>query len=121
MPQGFAQNVVVTRDYLARIAHDRPATLKRYAFTGDDRFRADPIERLMCDMALDLSKVARSRSEVGHRRSLAADSLIPDGAVTMDGDERLFVRKGAEFLVRTVASAFDAHLAQSVPTHSRTV
>ncbi|MDH2357802.1 hypothetical protein QCM80_46050 [Bradyrhizobium sp. SSUT112] len=61
MPQGFAQNVVVTRDYLARIAHDRPATLKRYAFTGDDRFRADLIERLMCDMALDLSKVARSR------------------------------------------------------------
>ncbi|MGY4447206.1 coproporphyrinogen III oxidase-like Fe-S oxidoreductase [Bradyrhizobium sp. i1.3.1] len=124
MPQGFAQNVVVTRDYLARIAEDRPATLKGYAFTGDDRFRADLIERLMCDMALDLSKIARShgrnpKSAVVDRSRL--DSLIADGAVTMDGGERLLVRKGAEFLVRTVASAFDAHLARPVATHSRTV
>ncbi|MET4034681.1 MULTISPECIES: oxygen-independent coproporphyrinogen III oxidase [unclassified Bradyrhizobium] len=124
MPQGFVQNVVVTRDYLARIAEDRPATLKGYAFTGDDRFRADLIERLMCDMALDLSKIARShgrnpKSAVVDRSRL--DSLIADGAVTMDGGERLFIRKGAEFLVRTVASAFDAHLARPVATHSRTV
>ena len=47
VPQGFVQNAVSTRDYLARIAEDRLATAKGYAFTGDDSFRADIIERIM--------------------------------------------------------------------------
>jgi coproporphyrinogen III oxidase-like Fe-S oxidoreductase len=40
------------------------------------------------------------------------ESLIADGAVTMT-DDRLSIRDGAEFLVRSVASVFDAHLAHS--------
>jgi hypothetical protein len=32
MPQGFVQNVVATRDYLARIAEDRLTTAKGYSF-----------------------------------------------------------------------------------------
>jgi oxygen-independent coproporphyrinogen-3 oxidase len=36
-------------------------------------------------------------------------------------DGRVFVSNGAEFLVRSVASAFDAHLGRSVTTHSRAV
>jgi len=36
-------------------------------------------------------------------------------------DDRLSVSDGAEFLVRSVASAFDAHLAQYKATHSRAV
>jgi oxygen-independent coproporphyrinogen-3 oxidase len=122
-PQGFVQNAVAWRDYLARVAEDRPATVKGYAFTGDDRFRADIIERVMCDMAVDLSKIARSHGRdpetaIVDRRRL--ESLIADGAVTMAGD-RISVSDGAEFLVRSVASAFDAHLARSVATHSRAV
>jgi hypothetical protein len=52
MPQGFVQNAVATRDYLTRIAEDRLATSKGYMFTGEDRFRADIIERIMCDLAV---------------------------------------------------------------------
>ncbi|MFX6319006.1 hypothetical protein ABTF97_19305, partial [Acinetobacter baumannii] len=48
------------------------------------------------------------------------ESLIADGAITVD-DGRVFVSHGAEFLVRSVAAAFDAHLARSVATHSRAV
>lgn len=123
MPEGFVQNVVTTRDYLARIAEGRLATAKGYAFTEDDRFRADIIERVMCDMAVDLPQICRSH---GTKPELAIidrsriDSLIADGVVTMT-DHRLSVREGAEFLVRSVASAFDAHLAKSVATHSRAV
>lgn len=123
MPQGFVQNVVSTRDYLARIAEDRLATAKGYTFTEDDRFRADIIERIMCDMTVDLPDVSRLHgrdpgSAVVDRSRI--DRLIADGAVTMVGD-RLSVSDGAEFLVRSVASAFDAHLAQSAATHSRAV
>jgi oxygen-independent coproporphyrinogen III oxidase len=48
------------------------------------------------------------------------ESLIADGVVTMI-DHRLSIRDGAEFLVRSVASAFDAHLAHSAATHGRAV
>ena len=123
MPQGFVQNAVATRDYLARIAEDRFATAKGYMFTEEDRFRTDIIERIMCDMAVDLPQISRlhgrdPRVAIVDRSRL--DSLIADGAVTMV-DDRLFVTDDAEFLVRSVASAFDAHLARSAATHSRAV
>ena len=123
MPQGFVQNVVATRDYLARIAEDRLATGKGYAFTEDDRFRADIIERVMCDMAVDLSKIARCHGrdpETAIVDRPRLENLIADGVVTMD-DERISVSDEAAFLVRSVASAFDAHLARSAATHSRAV
>jgi len=45
---------------------------------------------------------------------------VADGAVMLL-DDRLSVSHGAEFLVRSVASAFDAHLARSTAVHSRAV
>ena len=123
MPQGFVQNAVPTRDYLARIAEDRLATAKGYAFTREDRFRADIIERIMCDLAVDLPRVSRLHGR-DHQSAIVdrprIESLIADGAVTMI-DDRLSISDGAEFLVRSVASAFDAHLANSAATHSRAV
>ncbi len=123
MPQGFVQNAVPTRDYLARIAEDRLATAKGYVFTREDRFRADIIERIMCDLAVDLPRVSRLHGR-DHQSAIVdrprIESLIADGAVTMI-DDRLSISDGAEFLVRSVASAFDAHLANSAATHSRAV
>jgi len=123
MPQGFVQNAVSTRDYLARIAEDRLATAKGYAFTTEDRFRADIIERIMCDLAVDLPRVSLLHGR-DHQSAIIdrprIESLIADGAVTMI-DDRLSISDGAEFLVRSVASAFDAHLANSAATHSRAV
>ncbi|QQO24699.1 oxygen-independent coproporphyrinogen III oxidase [Bradyrhizobium diazoefficiens] len=123
MPQGFVQNVAATKDYLAHIAEGRFATRKGYAFTEDDRFRADIIERVMCDMAVDLSKIARSHGRspetaIVDRSRLA--SLIADGVVTMYEDQ-ISISNEAAFLIRTVAAAFDAHLARSAATHSRAV
>ena len=122
-PQGFAQNVVMTRDYLARIAEGRLATAKGYVLTEEDRFRADLIERIMCDMTVDMARIARSHgqdpeSAVVDRARL--ENLIADGVVAM-GHCRISVTNGAEFLVRSVASAFDAHLARSAAIHSRAV
>jgi hypothetical protein len=78
------------------------------------RFRADIIERIMCDLAVDLPRVSRLhgrdlRSAIIDRPRI--ENLIADGAVTMI-DHRLSISDGAEFLVRSVPSAFDAHLAR---------
>jgi oxygen-independent coproporphyrinogen-3 oxidase len=122
-PEGFVQNVVTTRDYLARIADGRLATVKGYQLTDDDRYRADLIERIMCDLNVDLPKISRlhgrdPQTAIVDRTRIAR--LIADGAITLV-DDRLSVRDDAAFLVRSVASAFDAHLAQSTATHSRAV
>jgi hypothetical protein len=34
-------------------------TARGYAFSKEDRFRTDIIERIMCDLAVDLSRVSR--------------------------------------------------------------
>lgn len=121
--RGFVQNAVATRDYLAHIAEGRLATAKGYQLTDDDRYRADLIERIMCDLSVDLPEVSRLHGKdpnaaiVDHAR---IDSLVADGAVMLLGD-RLSISNGAEFLVRSVASAFDAHLAPSTAVHSRAV
>lgn len=123
MHQGYVQNVVATREYLARIAENRLATTRGYAFTQDDRFRADIIERIMCEMTVDLSQVAQKHGRTSDMAIVdrsRLESLIADGAATMIGD-RISVSDGAEFLVRSVASTFDAHLAQSSASHSRAV
>jgi oxygen-independent coproporphyrinogen III oxidase len=47
-------------------------------------------------------------------------AMIDPGTLTVTmTDNRLAVSEGAEFLVRSVASAFDAPLAHSAATHSR--
>ncbi|WP_050421508.1 oxygen-independent coproporphyrinogen III oxidase [Bradyrhizobium tropiciagri] len=123
LQQGFVANAVSTRDYLARITEDRLATAKGYLLTDDDRYRAEIIERIMCDMTIDLSETSRRH---GRDPELAVvdrprlDSLIADGVVVVDNG-RLSVVDGARFLVRSVASAFDAHLARCGAMHSAAV
>ncbi|WP_454630119.1 oxygen-independent coproporphyrinogen III oxidase [Bradyrhizobium cenepequi] len=123
LPQGFVQNAVTTRDYLQRIADGQLATAKGYAFTADDRFRADIIERVMCDFAVDLAPICRHhgrsvQTAIVDRERFAR--LVADGVVTMKGD-RLEVADDFRFLLRSVASIFDAHLPKAVAIHSRAV
>lgn len=123
MPQGFIQNAVPIRDYLARITEDRLPVAKGYAFTPEDRFRGDIIERIMCDLSVDLPELSRIHGRDPGTAILdwvRIKSLIADGVVTLR-DDRLSINEGAEFLVRSVAAAFDAHLARSAATHSRAV
>lgn len=95
MPQGFIQNVVPTRDYLIRVAEGRLATAKGYRFTAEDRFRADIIERIMCDLAVDLPLISQLHGR-DHRSAIVdrprIESLIADGAVMMI-DDRLSPRR----------------------------
>lgn len=121
--QGYVQNSVPTRDYLERIAKGRLATVTGYTLTSDDHFRAEIIERLMCDFVVDLDDVC-------HRYGLLPASLWPeverlspllsDGVVAMKNG-KLKVEDDSRFLVRTVASAFDAHIGRSAAVHSRAV
>ena len=121
LPQGYVQNEPALRAYAERVARGGLATVKGYALTPDDRLRADLIERIMCDFAVDVGAVCRA-----HGRNpdaiLAATPrlaiLAGHGLVRRDG-RVLSIPDGARAFVRNVAAAFDAHLGTSAAVHSR--
>lgn len=123
LTQGYVQNEVVLGRYAERISRGELATAKGYALTADDRLRADLIERVMCDFRVDVS-------EICSRHGAAPESILQtiprlktlekDGVIRLDGHV-LSVNDDTRFLVRSVASVFDAYLGASGRTHSRAV
>ena len=123
LAQGYVQNEVVLGTYAERISRGELATAKGYAPTPDDRLRADLIERIMCDFGVDVGQVCRAHNT-------SADALLgsipklkmlaEDGVIKLDGT-KLDVSDDARFLVRSVASAFDAYLGMSGRSHSRAI
>ena len=61
MPQGFVQNAPDLAGYARAVAAGRLPIVKGLTLSDDDRLRGDIIERLMCDLELDLDKFARGR------------------------------------------------------------
>ncbi|MBB3018202.1 oxygen-independent coproporphyrinogen-3 oxidase [Microvirga lupini] len=123
LTQGYAQNEVVLGRYAERIQRGELATAKGYALTTDDRLRADLIERVMCDFRVDVGQVCRNHETAPEAILLAIPKLRvlqDDGVIRLEGDV-LSVNDNARFLVRSVASAFDAYLGVSGRTHSRAV
>jgi oxygen-independent coproporphyrinogen-3 oxidase len=123
LPQGYVQNEVRTRAYEESIASGRLATVKGYALTGDDRLRAEIIERIMCDFGVDLDPICARHGSVAEtmmKSSPRLQDLVSDGVVELDGNS-LALTKDSRFLVRSVAAAFDAHLDGSKQLHSRAV
>ncbi len=123
LPQGYVQNEVRTRGYSESIASGRLATVKGYGLTGDDRLRAEIIERIMCDFGVDLDPICARHGSVPEamlKSSPRLQNLISDGVVELDGTS-LALARDSRFLVRSVAAAFDAHLDGSKQLHSRAV
>lgn len=121
LPQGFVQNAPGLRAHAERIGRGELATVKGYALTSEDRLRADLIERVMCDFAVDVGQVCRAhgRDPEAFLATLARlPAFVADGLVRRHGD-LLVIPAEAKTFVRTVATAFDAHLGTSAAVHSR--
>lgn len=121
LPQGFVQNAPALRDYAQRIGAGALAAGKGYALTPEDRLRAELIERIMCDFAVDVGRICRhhGRDPLALLAALPRlESLVADGLVRREGPV-LSVPDEARMFIRTVASAFDAYLGTSGAVHSR--
>jgi oxygen-independent coproporphyrinogen-3 oxidase len=123
LKQGYIQNEVSLSQYAGRIALGELATAKGHALTPDDRLRADIIERLMCDLRVDVDEMCRKHgtpapgliADNPRLRELAGKGIIQlEGCVVSVPDE-------ARALVRYAASAFDAYLGSSARPYSRAV
>lgn len=121
MKKGYVQNEVAPGLYAQQITSGRLATVKGYRLTGEDRVRAEIIERLMCDFGADIPAICKTygfepSQLLGGNDRLA--ELERDGVLDVrDGVVR--VSQNHRFVIRAVAAAFDAYIEQSNRTHSK--
>ena len=123
LPQGYVQNEPIILRYAERIRDGELATAKGYPLTAEDRLRAELIERIMCDMQVDVARIRRRHHAAPE--TLAASmqrlqALADDGVIDLEGNV-VRMSERSRFLVRTVASAFDAYLGNTARTFSRAV
>jgi oxygen-independent coproporphyrinogen-3 oxidase len=109
LPQGYVQNTPRIAAYQDAIAAGRLATARGLGLTAEDRLRAAVIERLMCDLTVDLEAVAATcLPEFDFARERARLSeLSAEGLVELRG-ARITVPACMRPFVRRVAAVFDA-------------
>ncbi|MGJ3258039.1 MAG: oxygen-independent coproporphyrinogen III oxidase [Rhodospirillales bacterium] len=121
--QGYAQNVASLPSYAQAVAEGRLPVHRGIALSADDRLRRFVIERIMCDMGVDVG-------EACVRHGMAPDTL-DDAFAALEPLERdglvdiyarsIRVTETGRPLVRNVAAAFDRYLKTGEGRHSAAV
>jgi oxygen-independent coproporphyrinogen-3 oxidase len=115
LPQGFIQNAPDTAGYARAVSAGRFAIVKGLTLSADDNLRAAIIERLMCDLAINLDAfggAARFTTELAALQDLAGHGLL-----AIDGARVTVTEKGRPY-IRIAAAAFDTYLTASPKRHS---
>lgn len=123
LPQGYAQNAAPIAAYMRAVSSGQFAVTRGITLSDDDRLRGSIIERLMCDMEVDVGAACR-------RHGVAADSLagalaaiaplVDDGIATRE-HMRVRVTEDGRPFVRLVAAAFDAYLNRGETRHAKAI
>ncbi|MBN8727415.1 MAG: oxygen-independent coproporphyrinogen III oxidase [Xanthomonadales bacterium] len=120
----FSQNAKDLTGYYAALDNGRLPIARGLSLTGDDLLRADLIQRLMCDGALDVPAFeARHLVEFDRYFQRSLDRLRPlegDGLVTCS-PERIAVTARGQYLLRNIAMCFDAYVDTPDRRYSRAV
>ena len=123
LPQGFAQNAGGVREWRAAIDGGGLAATRGLTLDDDDRLRGEVIERLMCDLAVDLETVCARHGRNADCLAPSLASLAPladDGLVEISRNTVRVPGRGRPFL-RLVCAAFDAYLDRGEERHARAI
>lgn len=121
MPDGYVQNHADPVAYREALSDHRLPVARGCALTPDDLFRRDIIERLMCDLTVNLGAIAARHGADPRRLDLdGVDALATAGICERRGLE-VSVPEANRPLVRLVCAAFDAYLGDGGARHSRAV
>jgi oxygen-independent coproporphyrinogen III oxidase len=121
LPDGYVQNAPNAVAYRAAVVAGRLATARGYALTEEDRLRRDIIERLMCDLHVDLAEQCAAHNSGADRFATelsALDALANDGLVERVG-YKISIPERARLFVRTVCAVFDAYISEDDQRFSR--
>jgi len=127
MPQGFIQNTTAMSRYREAVVRGEFPIARGKCLGGDDRLRATVIERLMCDLRVDLGQICGNfgvGESVFGKEIDALSGMRDDGLVEfVRGGNGLLIRmtaKGRPF-VRAACAVFDAYLNPGETRHARAV
>lgn len=123
LPQGYIQNAADVVQWRRQIEAGALAATRGVALGPDDIFRAEIIERLMCDFRVDLADVAgchgRKLAELGDAYAGLAE-MEADGIVSLEGPIIAVTEDGRDF-VRSVCAVFDRYLDRDGVRHAQGV
>lgn len=121
--EGFVQNAAATDVWGRAVEAGRLPVARRLAVGAEDELRAAVIERLMCDLAVDVGAVCRSQGFAAgtlDEAVAAAAALQADGLCRVEG-RRVTIPAEAHRVMRVVAACFDARLPAAASRHARAV
>ena len=123
----YAQNAHKLKDWVDQVEAGAFPVERGAAMSDDDVLRRFVVNRVMCQLKLDLGEVERefgpaARAAIAADLGSGLDELVADGLVTFDG-QVLAVQPLGQLLVRNVAMLFDAYLKKgdTAKRFSRTV
>ena len=114
------QNAPNLKIYREGIERGRFATARGFELSEEDRLRRAIIERLMCDLSVDLADVAADAHACFATELEALSSLAADGLVVVEGT-RITVPEAMRPFMRKIAAVFDTYLQRSQMRHSHAV
>jgi oxygen-independent coproporphyrinogen-3 oxidase len=121
--QGYVQNTSAMRGYKDALNQGMFPVAKGFELSDEDRLRRAIIERLMCDLSVDLDQVTADFDAGPHlftEEKTALNAMTKDGIVTLDGN-RIEVTEAGWPFVRSVCAVFDTYLAGGQGRHSKAV
>ncbi len=123
LPQGYVANEGELHAW-KRMIEDGILPVKRgIAISDEDRLRREVIERLMCDLEVDLDAIAQRHGQTGAHFAPEMTNLADlesDGVVVRDG-HWLRITEDGRPLVRAAAARFDQYLKAGERRHSQAV
>jgi len=123
LPQGYVQNIADVPGYRRAIESGRLPVARGVELSDEDRLRRRVIEKLMCDLHVNIEDVA---AEFGQSPDILKEaveclhSLQRDGIVEIEGS-RVSVCDKWRNAVRLVCAAFDAYLNPLADRHALAV
>lgn len=120
---GFLQNAIAADAWSTAVKSGQLPIARGLEVSAEDELRAAVIERLMCDLEVDVAKACRRRGfDAGFLDAAigAAAALQSSGLSEVEG-RKVSVPPHAHRLLRAVAACFDSHLPQTGKRHARAV
>ncbi len=121
--QGYVQNVASLKSYHEQISSGTLPIARGFALSSEDKLRRTVIERLMCDLFVDIDEVCATLgidASMLDASIIALEPMVADGLVDISG-RTIHVTERGRALVRKVAAAFDVYLVNKHKKHSSVI
>lgn len=122
LPQGYVQNETLVPAWRAALKAGHLPIARGIALSDDDRARREVIERLMCDLEVDLNLIVAKygATSIPANAEAALSELIAGGIVTFRHG-KIVISPDWRTAARVVCAAFDQYLPTGVAKHSVSV